>query len=70
MTPPVSPTFTGPLPELTINLDICEIGDPCRPAIAVPDNAMVLPPRGTPAYVCRIHRVRAFLVALGWLERK
>jgi hypothetical protein len=53
MTPPVSPTFTGPLPELTVNLDICEIGDPCRPG----------------KFVCRIHRIRAFFQALGWLAR-
>jgi hypothetical protein len=62
MTPPVSPTFTGPLPELTVNLEICEIGDPCRPPRLEPSPGYV-------PYVCRIHRIRAFFQALGWLAR-
>jgi hypothetical protein len=38
-------------PELLIDLQKCEVGDPC-----------------TDRKACRIHRIRIFLVDLGWVE--
>jgi len=67
---PVSPTFMGPLPELQINLDICEIGDPCRAARpAQPASAKEPALREGAVYICRIHRVRLFFERLGWIEK-
>jgi hypothetical protein len=66
---PVSPSVTGPMPELNINLSICEIGDPCRagrPAQA--DTASQPALREGERYICRIHRVKLFFERLGWID--
>jgi hypothetical protein len=65
---PVSPTVTGPLPKLEINLAICEIGDPCRAAQPAQEESAKQPKlNARPAYVCRIHRIRRFFEELGWV---
>ena len=51
--------ITGPMPELEVDLTTCERGAPCEFAIKP----------GLPrVFTCRIHTIRVFLQALGWVE--
>jgi len=64
----VNPTVQE-FPKLEIDLAICEIGAPCRPAQPAREESARDPKmQARPAYVCRIHRIRRFFEALGWLE--
>jgi hypothetical protein len=66
---PVSPTFTGKVPHLEIDLRNCELGDPCREEIkAVAETPQSPEIHWRPAYVCRIHRVWEFFKKIGWVN--